>query len=97
MDKDKSIRIERVGDLFETYRKRLKPPQASVEKECKEIINEVLQYKITEDQITYNPTTRTVSLQLPSIIRAEIKMHTASILKKLQDRLGEQNTPKVIL
>jgi hypothetical protein len=90
-------KMKTVGDLFEKYRKNLKPPQASIEKECVRVITEVTGLDITNFKLTYTVATRTVSLQMPSIIKTEIQFHQQEILSRLQNDLGENSCPKVII
>lgn len=89
--------MKRIGDFFEKYRSRFRAPQASVEKACAEVILEVTGFEVTVEQITYTVNTRTVSLQIPSILKSELKFHHESILKKLTDQLGREGAPKTIL
>jgi len=89
--------MKRIGDLFEKYRTRFKAPQASVEKVCVAVINEVTGFELTAEQVTYTVNTRTVSLQVPSILKSELRFHHALILKKLTDQLGKDGAPKTIL
>lgn len=86
-----------VGDLFEKYRKLLKPPQASVEKECLEAIKEVTGFDLSDYKITYTVSTRTISISAPSVLKTEIKFSQEKILSQLKNSLGETNCPKVII
>ncbi len=90
-------KMKQIGDLFERYRIRIKAPQASVEKVCVEVINEVTGYSITVKQVTYTVATRTLSIQVPSILKSELKFHYSIILKTIETRLGVEGSPKVIL
>jgi hypothetical protein len=90
-------KMKTVGDLFEKYRKLLKPPQASVEKECLEVIGEVTGFDLSDYKITYTVSTRTISLGVPSILKTEIKFNQEKILNQLKVNLGEANCPKVII
>ncbi|MEY3783910.1 MAG: hypothetical protein RLZZ230_232 [Candidatus Parcubacteria bacterium] len=90
-------KMKQIGDLFERYRTRIKAPQASVEKVCVEVINEVTGYSVTLKQVTYTVSTRTLSIQVPSILKSELKFHYSEILRILKTRLGADGSPKVIL
>ena len=90
-------KMKRVGDLFEKYKKQIKPPQASVEKACSVVIKEVTGYTIDIKNITYTVSVRTVYLHIPSLLKSEIKAQHAKIIKKLEEQLGKNTTPKTIL
>lgn len=89
-------KMKRVGDLFERYKTRFKAPQASVEKVCLQVIKEVAGYDLSMSQVTYVVSTRTLSLQVPSILKSELKFHYVSILRILKTRLGSAGSPKII-
>ena len=75
--------MKRVGDLFEKYRLKIKAPQASVEKACVEVVKEVTGFDIKPDQVTYTVSTETLSLQVPSVLKSELRFYNKEILKKL--------------
>lgn len=89
--------MKRIGDLFEKYRTRFKAPQASVEKVCVEVIVELTGYMITVKQVSYTVSTRTISVSVPSLLKTELKFHQTAILKELENRLGKDGCPLVIL
>ncbi len=88
--------MKQVGDLFEKYKTRFKAPQASVERECLLVIKQVTGFDILPAQIKYTVSTRTISLQVPSILKSELRFHHAAILQELETRLGKGGCPKVI-
>lgn len=88
--------MKRVGDLFEKYRTKFKAPQASVKKECIVVIKEVSGFDILIEQIEYSVSTKTISLQVPSVIKNELKFHHSKILLILSEKLGNNNAPKII-
>ena len=90
-------KMKRVGDLFDKYRKRLKAPQSTVEKACASVIKEVSGFDVTAEQITYTVSTRTVFLQVPSLLKSELRFHNKTILNKLEEQLGKEGAPQVIL
>ena len=90
-------KMKKVGDFFDKYRKRFKAPQASVEKACASVIQEVTGFGVKEEQVSYIVSTRTISLQIPSVLKSELRFHYPSILKKLEELLGKDGSPKVIL
>jgi len=89
--------MKKLGSLFERYQKILVPPQASVEKRVAEIITEITPLTIRADQVTYTIATKTVSLQVPSILKSELTHHKTAVLERLSRELGVQNAPKTIL
>lgn len=89
--------MKRIGDFFEKYKTRFRAPQASVENACIEVIYETTGFKLTSEQITYTVSTRTISLQIPSVLKSELRFHHELILQKLVDKLGRENSPKTIL
>ncbi len=89
--------MKQLGDLFEKYRTRIKAPQATVEKECIQVVLEVTGFNLNLNQVTYTVSTRTISLKVPSILKTELKFHYAAILQILETRLGVDGSPKVIL
>ena len=88
--------MKRLGDLFERYRTQIKAPQASVEKECVVVIQELTQFELQLSQIEYTVSTRTISLRVPSILRTEILFKKTAILDTLKARLGADNCPTYI-
>ncbi len=90
-------KMKRVGDLFAKYRTRFKPPQATVEKACVLTIKEVSGFDVTTDQIIYNVSTKTLSLQIPSILKSELRLKFPVILKALENKLGKNEAPSTIL
>jgi len=88
--------MKRLGDLFERYRTRFKAPQASVEKECIVIIEELTTFKLELNQLEYTVSTKTLSLRVPSILRNEILFQKTEILEKLKAHLGADNCPTYI-
>lgn len=88
--------MKRVGDLFEKYRTKFKAPQATVKKECIIIIKEVSGFDIKIEQIEYSVNTRTVSLQISSLLKSELSFHYPQIILLLNQKLGSDVAPKII-
>ena len=89
--------MKKIGSLFDRYRKILVPPQASVEKITAEIICDLTPLQVTAKQVTYSVGTKTLSLQIPSVLKSELNRYKETILKQLQKELGIKNCPKTIL
>lgn len=88
---------QQLGNLLARYKERFKPPQASVVKECLEVIEAVTGITLQQHQLTYTVSTRTLVVQTSSMVRSELKTHHQAITKALQERLGAHNAPKVII
>ena len=90
------MKMKPVGDMFAQYRSRFKAPQATVEVACVEVLAEVFDFPIKEEQVIYTVSTRTLSFQLPSLLKSELKFHHNTILQKLENRLGKDGSPRLI-
>lgn len=95
--KDPKENKNQLGNLLERYKRILKPPQASVEKEAIIVIESITGITLQPQQINYTVVSRTLVIKAPSIIRSELKIHHPDIVKELQSRLGVQNAPSVII
>lgn len=91
------MEMKKLGSLFERYQKILVPPQASVEKRVAEIITEITPFTVEQKQVTYSVANKTVSLQVPSILKSELQHHKEEILQRLTTEMGVKNSPKIIL
>lgn len=89
--------MKRVGDLFDKYRARIKAPQATVEKASVQVIKELTGFSVTVEQVTYTVSTRTLSLQVPSVLKTELRFKQQEILVALEQQLGKDGCPRVIL
>lgn len=89
-------KMKKVSDLFSKYKNHFKPPQATIQKEASLAIKRVTNFDIKENQIKYTLSTKTLSLQIPSILKSELKLHYSDILEDLKTTLGEKESPKVI-
>ena len=95
--KDPTGNINQLGNLLERYLKVLKPPQASVEKECIEVIKEITTLELKPHHIKYTVGSKTISITAPSILRSELRRFHPEIIQELQKRLGAQNAPTTII
>lgn len=89
-------KMKNIGDLFERYKKHFKAPQASVEKACSESIFKVTNFEVKKESIKYTVSTKTISLNLPSVLKSEIKFKHKEILSDLEETLGKEECPKII-
>ena len=89
--------IIKVGALFEKYKLKLKPPQGSIVKEVIEVVGDITGISLEKSQIKYSVHTKVISIQAPSLIKQEIKLHQDDILIHLKARLGINNAPTLIL
>ena len=88
--------MKHLSTLFDRYKKILVPPQASVEKRVAELITEITPFTITQKQVKYSVGSKTISLQVPSVLKSELNHHKAAILKQLETEMGIKNCPKTI-
>ena len=86
-----------VKDLFAVYKKRLQAPQKSVIKEVVIVIKEEFGITVQDTEFRYNVQTKTIYCLASGMVRNELKLHTPLIYSRLKERLGEQNTPKLII
>ncbi len=85
-----------IGDLFEKYKMRFKAPQGSVETEAIIVIESVTGFALKKEQVVYTVSTKTLSLQVPSILKTEILFKKEPILAALQKNLGKESSPQVL-
>jgi len=90
------MQMKHVGSLFENFKKRFTPPQASVEKRVSELICELTPLTIKPEQIKYSVGSKTISLQVPSVLKSELQHYMKNILQRLESEMGRQNCPKTI-
>lgn len=88
---------QQLGNLLAKYKDRFKPPQASVVKECVDVIKDVSGIVLEQKHLTYTVSSRTLVVQTSSLIRSELKTHHEVISSRLQKKLGVHNAPKLIL
>ncbi len=89
--------IVKVADLFEKYRKVLKAPQGVVVTAFLEVIFDLLGVRIEKEQCVYQVSSKTLSVQVPGMIKSEIKLQKKLILQKMAEKLGEKSAPVEIL
>ena len=89
--------MKHLSSLFAKYKETLRPPQATVEKKAIEVIRDLLQISLTESQVTYKTTTRTLKIDAPSVVRSEVLRRKGELLTKLVNELGVSNSPKELL
>lgn len=88
--------MKRLGDLFERYQKLLKPPQSSVEKIVVQVIKEMFGFDVDQNKCSYNVSTKTVYLTIPSILKTEIFFKKKELLKALKEKLGESSPINIL-
>jgi hypothetical protein len=86
-----------IKDLFSKYKATLRAPQKTVETEVVRVVGEVTGLRLQETQVTYTVSTRTVSIQAPSLIKQELKLRQTELLKALKQNLGAKSAPLHIL
>jgi nucleosome binding factor SPN SPT16 subunit len=89
--------ITPIKNLFEKYKNNLRAPQKTVELEFIRVVGELLGIRIKEEQVSYNVSGKTLVLQVPSLIKNEIKLKQNELLAELKVRLGEKGSPLNII
>jgi hypothetical protein len=95
--KDPTLNNQQLGNLLERYKRVLKPPQASVEKECVQVIKDLLGVELALSQVSYTVHSKTIYIKAPSVLRSELSRSYPLILRELKARLGEGSSPQTIL
>lgn len=94
--KDPILNAQQLGNLLARYKKFIKPPQASVEKECIVVIKDLCGYTIQPNQVSYTVSSKTLYIKTPSIMRSELILKYPTILTELKKRLGESAPSSII-
>jgi len=89
--------IKKVSSLFEKYKQILIAPESTVINAFIEVVDDLLGIKCSRTQLSYSPSTKTLSLRGAGMLRSELKLHEEEILSHLKGRLGEKGAPKLIL
>lgn len=85
----RSRELKKASDLFEKYKTILKPPQATVEKECAAVIEEVVGITVSADKLSYTPSNKTLALKVPSVLKQEIMLHKEEVVLHTIGRVGD--------
>jgi len=89
--------IKKLSSLFEKYKDKLIPPEATVINTFIEVIFDLYGFKLDKSNVRYNTTTKTLSLSANGLIRTEIKLKETEVLTHLMGRLGKNNAPTRIV
>jgi hypothetical protein len=89
--------IVAVKDLFLKYRQTLQAPQKTVELEAIKVIGEITSIKLTEHQMEYTVSSKTLFVNAPSMIKQEIRLKNKQILEALKNNLGIKSAPKTLI
>jgi hypothetical protein len=87
----------KIGDLFETYKKRLRAPVGSVVIAAHDVIADVCGISLPESALLYTPRTKTLVIHASGMAKSEILFHKDEIITHLKGRLGAGNAPTTIL
>jgi hypothetical protein len=85
-----------VKNLFAIYQNKLQPPQETVIVVMCEVLNEVLGVTLKKESLKYNVATKTLTVNVPSILKQEIRKQNDKILTKAKNKLGSK-TPTTLL
>lgn len=92
-----SSAMSHISDFFAVYKKRLRPPQKTVEKAAALVITSVTGITVNDTTVSFNPSTRVLMLNLPSVIKTEIFLQRTAVLRQLQTELGADQAPLTLL
>jgi hypothetical protein len=95
--KDPAQNKEHLSNLLARYKERFKPPQASVEKAFVAAVQTQTGISLDTSQVTYSVHSKTIGLQVPSLIKTELKKKQQDIQHELQKTLPKSEVPTVIL
>lgn len=88
--------MKHISDLFSRYQNKIKPPQSSIVKVFIAICEEETGFQLKEEQCSYSPTTKTIHLKTPSVLKSELLQKKDDLLRRLKIQLGV-NAPEQIL
>ncbi len=89
--------IKKLSSLFDTYRKKLIAPQASVIDAFVEVVEDLFSFKLPRQSVRYSPATKTLSMTGGGPRKTEIKLREGEVLLHLSGRLGKHNSPVKIV
>lgn len=97
MERRRRGEVQKIGDLFEVYKKKLRAPQQTVVNEAHTLIKELYNFDIPKENIHYSPGSKTLSFNTNSQLKTEIALNKKEVLAHLTARLGEKSAPQEIL
>jgi hypothetical protein len=89
--------IKKVADLFESYKKRLRAPEASVIACFCEVAGARLSVPVAPRDVQYRPQSRTLVIRASGPLRSEILLASEEIVRAMRERLGAGNAPEHII
>lgn len=89
--------MKHISDLFSRYHNLIKPPQSSIIKEFVGVCGDMFGFNITLEQCDYSVQSRTLFLNVPSVLKSELIKNKQALLTEMKKRLGDQNSPLEIL
>lgn len=89
--------IKHINPLVERYKRILRAPQGSVVNVFCLVAKEEFGVVLKKEHVSYNSTTKTLSLSTPGPAKSEILLYKETLLQKCAEVLGEKNTPKHII
>ncbi len=92
-----TAKISKLSDLFSVYKKRIRPPQKTVETAFKKAVKDIVGVDINCQSIEYVVANKTIILHTSGIIKTEIKRHQIDVLQKLSSDLPVDSVPVVII
>lgn len=93
----RSLELTKLSSLFDKYKKILKAPEASVVAAFLEVVEDMFAVRMSAKKISYNPSTRLLSVHGLGALKSEIRMREKEVLAHLRGRLGEKSAPTRIV
>jgi hypothetical protein len=96
-EKQRGQGIIKVANLFEKYKKTLRAPQKTVVVNFVVAVEDVLGKVLREDQCTYSPKSKTLSVHASGMLKTEIQLNKGRLIAEMRKALGEKSAPTDIL
>jgi hypothetical protein len=97
MWKGKERGPQKINIFFETYKKKLRPPQKTVVRTFQEVVKDLLGVTISENSCSYTVSTKTLTITTNGPTKTEILLRKKEILDHIKGRIGEKGAPEEIL
>ena len=88
---------EHLSNLLDRYKKRFRPPQASVEKVVIASVERVTGIALQATEVEYTPSTKTIHLRVPSILKTELKAKEMLIIDAVKKDLPREDVPTLFI
>lgn len=86
-----------LSGILDAYKGRFSAPQQSVIDGFCYVVKTVIGLDIDQKHISYTPSTRTIFVRGPDMMKQELKMREQEIFSAITEKMGKKNTPLHIL